>query len=269
MISANIFHVEVSEGIYLISSALHGPNEDGRSLVPGDSTQNSYLIRGRNRSILFDLAVNESGLYEYAERLAQTEVTVVLSHGHFDHIFGLEQLKEVWLHREDEALLRYGTPVFETSPVLPCPELHDLRDRDILDLGDRTVRVIHMPGHTPGSIMLVDEKSRLLLSGDAIGRTILFGLEEYPDFNKISDELEKLKKEKFRGIYSAHDRCMLSREHIDLMQGIYCGTLNRKITKYEMPGVGMFDKWEVGKPTELSYFCVLVYCGGDVGKYAQ
>lgn len=260
MISENIFHVEVADGIYLISSALRGPNEDGRSLVPGNSTQNSYLIKGKERSILFDLAVNESGMYEYAERLVKTEVIVILSHGHFDHIFGLELLKEVWLHREDEALLRYGTPVFQTAPVTPCPKLHYLKRGEVLDLGDRLVHVIHMPGHTPGSIMLLDENTQLLLSGDAIGRTILFGLEEKPDFEKMCEDLEKLKQKSFCGIYSAHDRCMLPKEHIDLMQDVYRERIKRKISKYEMPGVGMFEKWEVGKPTELSYFCVLVYC---------
>ena len=56
-----LFHAQVAEGIFLISSDISGPNSDGRSLKPGRATANSYLVVGEDKALLFDLAVNEPG----------------------------------------------------------------------------------------------------------------------------------------------------------------------------------------------------------------
>ena len=45
-----LFHAEIAESIFRISDALHGPNEDGFSDVPGQATQNSYLVIGEEQA---------------------------------------------------------------------------------------------------------------------------------------------------------------------------------------------------------------------------
>ena len=50
-----LFHKEIAEGIYRISDALHGPNEDGYSEQFGAATQNSYLVIGANKALIWQL----------------------------------------------------------------------------------------------------------------------------------------------------------------------------------------------------------------------
>ena len=104
--TARLFHVEIAQGIYLISDPEQGPTEDGKSLAPGNATANSYLITGEERAVLLDLAVNSPELKTYAEKLAGKPVQLVLSHGHYDHAFYLNQYQDVWMNTKDKFLLK-------------------------------------------------------------------------------------------------------------------------------------------------------------------
>jgi len=158
-----LFHAQVAEGIFLISSDISGPNSDGRSLKPGRATANSYLVVGDEKALLFDMAVNEPGLADYARSLTDRPVFPVLSHGHIDHVYHLEDFSEVWLHSGDIPLLK-GKGI-GTRKIKPLPVIHELADGDTIDLGGRLLDVIHIPGHTMGSILLLDRNTRVLLSG--------------------------------------------------------------------------------------------------------
>jgi glyoxylase-like metal-dependent hydrolase (beta-lactamase superfamily II) len=70
------------------------------------------------------------------------------------------QFKEVWLHPSE--FERFLQQDIETVPM------HPLWDNEIIDLGGRTLEVIHIPGHTPGSIALLDRDARFLIAGDSI-----------------------------------------------------------------------------------------------------
>jgi glyoxylase-like metal-dependent hydrolase (beta-lactamase superfamily II) len=59
----------------------------------------------------------------------------------------------------------YDVGAYELVPVVPTKRLVD---GDVIDLGDRTLHVLHLPGHTPGSIGLYDPAARILFSGDTV-----------------------------------------------------------------------------------------------------
>ena len=105
-----LFFAELAKGIYRISDSLHGPNSDGFSDAPGQATQNSYLILGEERAALIDMAVDTPELYSFACRLANKPVTVLLTHGHPDHVYYLETAAEAWLHPADHDLVKKGIP---------------------------------------------------------------------------------------------------------------------------------------------------------------
>ncbi len=212
--AGELFHVEVRDGIVLLSTDAFGPTADAKSLAPGNPTTNSYLVLGAARALLFDLAVDDPRLFAYAEKLAKKPVQLVLSHGHYDHAYHLNLQSEAWVHPADNSLLREGMPIAGLPPVAPCPTLHPILGGDTIDLGGRVLDVIHIPGHTDGSIVLLDRQTKTLLGGDTAARRLLYGLSAFVPFETFCEALRQLQKKDFEVIYSAHDRCALPKSHV-------------------------------------------------------
>lgn len=247
------FHTELSRGVYMISDPEHGPTEDGKSLLPGKATANSYLIVGNAAALLFDLAINKPGLSRYAQELARVPLRIVLSHAHIDHIFHIAEEKEVWLHPDDERLLRRGAFPFQ-PPLLKCPQLRYLRGGDIVDLAGRVLDVIHIPGHTDGSILLYDRESKLLLSGDTCTRRLLYGLHTFVPIETFCAALEALNAMDIAGIYSAHDRCCLPKARIGLMCELLRARVPQSLKRVTIPAVGTLAVLSAGDEDSLDYF---------------
>lgn len=214
----SLFHREIMRGIYLISDSDSGPTDIGDSLAPGTATANSYLVVGTEAALLLDLTVDRKGLWQYACGVTDKPVRLALSHAHIDHIYHIEQQEEVWVHPADEVLLREGC--FFQPPVTGSLHIHHLNDGDRIDLGGRTLDVIHFPGHTDGSILLLDHTTRTLLSGDTIARRLLYGMHSFVPLENFCRKLKELEARDFDVIYSAHDRSPLPKAHIGHMQDV-------------------------------------------------
>ena len=89
-------------------------------------------------------------------------------------------------------------------------------DGESINLGDRALEIIHVPGHTPGSIAILDVNARALFSGDTVqdGDIFLFGVER--DLNAYIYSLERLEKlkDRFDTVYPCHGTIPLKPEHI-------------------------------------------------------
>ena len=242
-----LFHKEIGDGVYLIST-----DEQGTSMLPGPATTNSYLVIGEENALLFDLAVDDPKLGAYVQKLAEKTVMTVLSHGHYDHIYHMEQYDDVWIHENDVPLLRGEG--FGLRKVDPCPQLHLLKDGDVIDLGGRKLDVIHIPGHTPGSILLLDRKTKLLLSGDTGARRLLYGVTGFVPFEDFYEDLVRLKAFDFEVMYSAHDRCALPKAHIDTILDVIQNQFQEKAQKVTLDGMGDFLLYRMGNENELCYF---------------
>lgn len=243
----SIVHREIGENIYQLSSDMFS-----LSTEPGSASRNAYLVKGEKRAILFDLSLEEPGLFEYAESLAGVPVHLVLSHGHVDHIYHLNERDSVWLHPGDTKLLLHGT-VFQRR-VRPCPQMNYLFDGDIIDLGDRVLKVIHIPGHTDGSILFWDERTGTLLSGDTVARRLLYGLHGFVPFTDFCSYLSELKNLPICQIYSAHDRCALPPEHIDFMIESLSPDSLAAAKQTRIPFIGRYLKLTKGEENNLRYF---------------
>ena len=254
--SENLFHVEIMRGIFLISSLLTSPTTEERSLAPGNPTGNSYLIVGKERALLFDLAVDESGMREYAHELAGKPVQLVLSHGHPDHTYHLSEFNDVWMHAADEKFIRDG--MMGSPPVNPCPTIHPLQDGDALDLGDRILDVFNIPGHTPGSILLLDRQSKVLFSGDTCARRLLYGLTDFVPIDVFCESLRRLKAQDFDAIYSAHDRCALPKAYLEDMIQWITHDLPGTQKEWSFPGLEKMAWLVHGDLYTLRYFDMVV-----------
>jgi len=171
-----------------------------------------YLVVGAERALLIDTGSGYCDLKAIVERLTDKPYDVVLTHGHVDHAGGCDIFEKIYIHPDDadmaknisyESRLGYGNSLrnamgdsvwdygeenvrrWESFPAC-C----DLSEGMVFDLGGRALTVYHTPGHTKGSCCLIDDKSRILFSGDAANINLLMNL----GGAKISTALEGLLK---------------------------------------------------------------------------
>lgn len=128
-------------------------------------------------------------LTDFLQAGGLTPKAILLTHGHFDHIWGVERLLgiypglKVYMHDADKGIMdqmtggRYDMGFSFLKHDFPTI---GLEDGEILDIAGIQWKVIHTPGHSPGSVCFYDEADSLLLCGDtlfagSIGRTDLAG----------------------------------------------------------------------------------------------
>jgi glyoxylase-like metal-dependent hydrolase (beta-lactamase superfamily II) len=151
---------------------------------------NIWHVRGRDRDVLIDSGMGVVSLRKQVALLAERPLLAVASHTHFDHIGNHHEFSERLVHAGEAALMaepsRSGTladiyakdEIFTMLPpgnwraaaykVTPAPATRLLATGDEIDLGDRQFEVLHLPGHSPGSIGLWESKTGVFFSGDAI-----------------------------------------------------------------------------------------------------
>ena len=147
----------------------------------------SYLIVGSQKAILFDTGMGISNIKAVVEGLTKLPISVVNSHTHNDHVGDNWRFSDVYGMPTDftrtNAKGSTADAQAELAPGQICGTLptgfdpksyrtkafhisHWLHDGEGIDLGGRTLEVLATPGHTPDSIMLLDEDNGLLFTGD-------------------------------------------------------------------------------------------------------
>ena len=114
--------------------------------------------------------MGEGNLYSIIREITQLPVDVVLTHGHGDHA-----------GRELKNLIDHGLKVYmklddyeiytgmSNKDALSRESFLELNHGQVFDLGNRELEIIELPGHTPGSIVVLDRKNQLMFSGDSLG----------------------------------------------------------------------------------------------------
>jgi glyoxylase-like metal-dependent hydrolase (beta-lactamase superfamily II) len=199
---------------------------------------NLYLVRGRDRDVLIDAGLGLASLKDELPELFGRRVLAVATHRHFDHVGGLSEFDAVAVHRDDaaavatgevfaslvieeyppEELSGYDPPValllalphegfdpatYRLEPVTPTLPLEE---GDVLDLGERKLGVLHLPGHTPGEIGLWEDETGTLFSGDCVYESGVL-LDELPesDIDDYVASMERLRDLPVRVVHGGHD----------------------------------------------------------------
>ncbi|HTW10489.1 MAG TPA: MBL fold metallo-hydrolase [Acidimicrobiales bacterium] len=126
--------------------------------VVGPLDNNVFVVRCAQTGValMVDAANEHEKLLELCRRLGVREV--VETHGHWDHIQAVPQVRA--------AGLRVGVSAAD-APLLPSYDFL-LEDDDVIEVGRLRVRAIATPGHTPGSMCFHVEQTPLLFSGDTL-----------------------------------------------------------------------------------------------------
>lgn len=171
-----------------------------KQFVVGPLENNNYLLIDKisNEAVLIDSTWKNADLTAALDYHGAKLKYILLTHGHFDHILGVNDTKKEYdcqalVHEDDkstmasvkEFALKYGLPPAEFQIVDGY-----MKDGDVIKLGEHEIKVIHTPGHTQGGVcFLVDGK---IFTGDtlfreSVGRTDLPG----GDFSKIESSIKE------------------------------------------------------------------------------
>jgi glyoxylase-like metal-dependent hydrolase (beta-lactamase superfamily II) len=139
----------------------------------------SYLIMGGERAVLFDAGTGTRDIVPVVRSLTKLPITVIPSHLHFDHVGALGRFDSTALLdvpslrarvRDSRLTLeRYEFLGFVQGLATPTFRVDEWWDADTtVDLGNRRIRVLSTPGHTPTSVSLYDEERQQLFVGDFV-----------------------------------------------------------------------------------------------------
>ena len=185
-----------------------------KKLELGSFATNCYIVGSEsgNEGMIIDPADDVQAILSNVNDLGLDIKSIVLTHGHLDHIGALEEAKEatgadVIIHSDDVAILQDQSLSMLFGLSYPTPSLPDrlLKDGDSIDFGGLHFQVLHTPGHTPGGICL--QGHGIVFSGDTlfnygIGRADLLGGNHSQLLNSIHRRLMVLPDDTI--IYPGH-----------------------------------------------------------------
>ena len=199
---------EVADGVVALTESL------GEVDRFGPVWTHTYLIRGDERTALIDASHGIGNLLAAVRSVTKADIKCLLTHYHFDHIGCAHQFDKVAISEVEATLLMEPpTPEMEaltadirnkctqTVPdgfsfdeyhIEPTTPTRRLVEGDEIDLGGRSLKAIHTPGHSPGSICFLDPQDGLLFTGDTANQGLLTLSLELCDIPAYVDSISRL-----------------------------------------------------------------------------
>jgi len=194
---------------------------------------NIWHVCGTERDLVVDAGLGVASLREHIPAMFEHDPILVLTHAHLDHVGSAHEFSDRRMHvasRVDEQmpvslhgpelaaqlgmdgfripdlLLNRIPPRFDpdTYRIPAAPPTTLLEDGDEIDLGDRRLQVLHLPGHTPGSICLFDPSAGALFSGDVIYDDVLLDELHESDVSAYVRSMRRLRSLPVKTVYPGH-----------------------------------------------------------------
>ena len=182
------------------------------------------MLEGGKRALLIDTGLGVGDISEEVQKLTAKPVTAVATHIHWDHIGGHRYYPDFYAHEAELNWLSGEFPLsMDTirSMVLDrCdpPEGYDVNayeffqgapakvlcDGDAIDLGGRTVTVLHTPGHSPGHMCFFEAARAYLFTGDLVYKDTLFAYYPSTDPQAYLKSLERIAALPVGRVFPAH-----------------------------------------------------------------
>lgn len=171
---------------------------------------NCYILES-DKTVLIDTGTYQNyRLYDYIDENDLQIDFIINTHCHYDHIGGNKFFQvPIYAHiydyldiknLTDKTLFRHFSKDFEGFK-----EVNSLKENDEIDLGDYLLKVIHTPGHTSGSICLLEQDKSYLFSGDTVFKGSV-GRYDLPSGNleDLKESLKKLCNVTVREVFPGH-----------------------------------------------------------------
>jgi glyoxylase-like metal-dependent hydrolase (beta-lactamase superfamily II) len=205
---------------------------------------NFWHVRGRDRDLLIDSGMGIVPLRaSFPDLFGDKDIIALATHTHIDHIGAIHEFEHRWVHPAEARQMEHpsgvktlicsdihpelcrlfvaaGYPPFDELLIDAFPHAgynpneYRLRgaaptrlvaDRDVIDLGDRCFEIVHLPGHSPGSICVWEESTGALFTGDLIYDGPLVYEGPGMDLAVYAQSLRRLKELPVHIVHAGHD----------------------------------------------------------------
>lgn len=197
-----------------------------------------YLLNGTERSLLIDTGLGICDISEIVSRLTKKPVTAVATHIHWDHIGGHRYYPDFYAHEAEVNWLNGGFPqplemvkeyvadrcelpvdfninayrLFQGKPTKV------LQGGEQIELGERTVEVLHTPGHAPGHMCFWEAKKGYLFTGDLVYKDMLAAWFPTTDPEDYLKSLESVAALPVKNVFPAHHSLDIQPEILNRMR---------------------------------------------------
>jgi glyoxylase-like metal-dependent hydrolase (beta-lactamase superfamily II) len=187
---------------------------------------NIWHVRGRDQDLLIDSGMGIRPLAPTIAAITERPILALASHGHVDHIGSHHEFAERAMHRAeaqtlaspdrrntiadsyltDDMFVAVPPPGFVSTIYCarPAPATRLLAEGDVIDLGDRVFEVLHLPGHSPGSIALWEAATGILFSGDTVYDGPLIDDFYHSVVGEYVVSMERLRRVPVRIVHAGH-----------------------------------------------------------------
>lgn len=159
------------------------------NLFPGSYNSNCYILVHGGQALVIDPSASAKSILERVQKEGARLCGILLTHGHFDHIVSIDTLRRaadvpLMIHQEDAEMLEDGQKnafsLFFGQDISYKPAQRLLKGGDQINLGGMDIEVIHLPGHSKGSVCYYIPGERVMFTGDLLfaqgyGRADLHG----------------------------------------------------------------------------------------------
>lgn len=208
----------------------------------------SFLCLGNHEALLIDTGFGAGQIHEWVSSFTDLPIKVIFTHADKDHIGNAEDFDERWMHPSEYANYASKTP----DALL----MQALWENTVIDIGTFRFEVVLIPGHTPGSIALLERQQRFLIGGDSlqVGNIFMFGeSRNFPAYTASLKRLETMASA-FDVIYASHyqlevpvdmiapliEAATLISEH--RIEGVDEPRFDNQVKAYQYHGLGFYAK---------------------------
>lgn len=195
-----------------------------------------YLLIGTNHAVLIDTGLGIANIKGVVESITSMPILVATTHVHWDHIGGHKYFKDIAVHENEVEWISGKFPiplqmVKKNITLKPCDFPDDfeidnynvfqgyptsiIHDGDTIHLGNRKLKVIHTPGHSPGHCCFYEEEKGYLFSGDLLYKGCLYAFYPTTDPFAFMQSVDKIKNLRVKKILPAHHQLNLHADFID------------------------------------------------------
>lgn len=181
-----------------------------------EETVRFFLLAGTDKALLIDSGCEVHNAREIAQGLTDRPCMLANTHTDGDHTGSNHEFDCVCMNPAEYMYYR-------KTQKCTAPAVRPLWDGDVIELGERPVRCIALPGHTPGSMAFLDEKNRFLFSGDPVQDGTIYMFGEQRDIAAYEAGLMRLARMsgRFEKIFPCHGSACLEGDIIPkLLAGV-------------------------------------------------